>query len=558
MPGDGPMPDVPAHDDPAMNTMFAGFLAQARLRPSAEAVVLGAARIDYARLRTRGLAIAQAVAALPPPGAAARAIRPARLRPLKVVALILDNRLEFVEAFIGTVMAGAVVLVVDPKLTPEQGQGLLDSLRPDLLIHDPAVAPWSGSHDAGAAAGGVLVVTGGADCAYRRWRDRATARLGPGDGPARIDPSTPFLIATTSGTSSAPKAFIRDHASWAESFRNSIAEFGVMPGERVLALGPLVHGLSLYATMEALAAGATAVLMQRFDAARAAEVASAERADVMVGVPTMFDTLAQGLEAAGSRISSVRAIVSAGAKLPPAMAAILRAALPRAEIQEYYGASELSFVTLARSGRGDPPESVGRAFHGVSLRIVDPDGLPLSAGEVGRIDVRSRMVSSGYILGGEDGSGFLALDGGWYTVGDLGRLDDQGRLYILGRAGGMIITGGLNVYPGEVEAAVLSVPGIAEALVFGAPDPHWGQQVAVVLRGEGEAAADLHVLRAALDGRLARHKQPRLLWRIGDWPLATSGKIARGRVLDMLGAGKLGAPQRLHEPMAPGAARERA
>ncbi|MFD0386707.1 AMP-binding protein [Tistrella bauzanensis] len=145
MPGDGPMPDVPAHDDPAMNTMFAGFLAQARLRPSAEAVVLGAARIDYARLRTRGLAIAQAVAALPPPGAAARTVRPARLRSLKVVALILDNRLEFVEAFIGTVMAGAVVLVIDPKLTPEQGQGLLDSLRPDLLIHDPAVAPGLGA-----------------------------------------------------------------------------------------------------------------------------------------------------------------------------------------------------------------------------------------------------------------------------------------------------------------------------------------------------------------------------------------------------------------------------
>ncbi|WP_372056864.1 AMP-binding protein [Tistrella mobilis] len=533
------------------DTMFQAFVERARARPADEALVLGHVRLDYGRLLTRGLAVAGAIAGLPGPAPSAMARRPRALRRLRLVALVAGNRIEFVEAFLGTVMAGAVVLVVDPKLTAAQGMKLFERLAPDLVIHDPAVAGWVSSPEAGLLAGGFLALTGGMGCPYRLWRDRAMGEPAAMQLPAAVAPDQPFLIATTSGTSSEPKAFIRDHQSWAESFRNSIAEFAVAPGETVLAMGPLVHGLSLYATMEALAAGATAVLLDRFDATRAAAVAAAERADLLVGVPTMFEALARGLDQARARLPGVRAVVSAGAKLPPALAQSLGATLPRAEIHEYYGASELSFVTLARSGRGDPAESVGRAFRGVELRITGPAGEALPAGEVGRIDIRSRMVSAGYVMGGEDGSGFVALDDGWSTVGDLGRMDADGHLYILGRAGGMIITGGLNVYPGEVEAAIAALPGMGEALVFGVPDPYWGEAVAAVLRsGPGEPPVDLIDLRSRLAGRLARHKLPRILWCVEDWPLGTSGKIARGRVRAAIAAGEAGPPQRLEEGMA--------
>ncbi|MEN3161743.1 AMP-binding protein [Tistrella mobilis] len=536
------------------HAMFQAFVERARARPADEALVLGQVRLDYGRLLSRGLAVAGAIAGLPRPSPSAMARRPRPLRPLRLVALVAGNRIEFVEAFLGTVMAGAVVLVVDPKLTTAQGLKLFERLAPDLVIHDPAVAGWVSSPEAGLLAGGFLALTGGMGCPYRLWRDRAMGEQpATADLPAAVAPDQPFLIATTSGTSSEPKAFIRDHQSWAESFHNSIAEFAIAPGETVLAMGPLVHGLSLYATMEALAAGATAVLLDRFDATRAAAVAAAERADLLVGVPTMFEALGRGLDQARARLPGVRAVVSAGAKLPPALARSLGAALPRAEIHEYYGASELSFVTLARSGRGDPAESVGRAFRGVELRITGPAGEALPAGEVGRIDIRSRMVSAGYVMGGEDGSGFVALEEGWSTVGDLGRLDADGHLYILGRAGGMIITGGLNVYPGEVEAAIAALPGLGEALVFGVPDPYWGEAVAAVLRAGPETPpVDLIELRSRLAGRLARHKLPRMLWHVQDWPLGSSGKIARGRVRAAIAAGEAGPPQLLDEGAAGG------
>jgi len=241
-------------------------------------------------------------------------------------------------------------------------------------------------------------------------------------------------------------------------------------------------------------------------------------------VPTMLVALLREAEARRVRFPDVRRVVSAGAKLSPALRADLAAVFPAAETFEYYGASELSFVTLASSREGCPPDSVGRPFRGVELSLRRDDGSPATTGEVGLVFVRSAMLSNGY-LGATDGAGFRRV-GDWATVGDRGRLDARGFLHLIGREGDMLISGGLNVYPSEVEAALKAAPEVEEVHVFGRPDAYWGDEICAVLRWRGDARRSAAELRTWCRGRLDAHKCPRHFYAASELPLTSSGKVA--------------------------------
>ncbi|MGF6832153.1 long-chain acyl-CoA synthetase [Paenarthrobacter sp. TE4293] len=343
-----------------------------------------------------------------------------------------------------------------------------------------------------------------------------------------------FLIGLTSGTTSVPKAFTRSRSSWQVSFEASIEFFGLSQEDRTLATGPLSASLNLYALSECLYAGAAFHTLESFDVGAAHAAITHDGITRLVLVPTMLRLLSERGLAGEVDASGIRSIVCAGSKLDARTLEAARRWAPHAAIFEYYGASELSFVSGTRLAAGEPLDAggtgIGLPFPGVELRILDDSGRPLPEGGHGNICVRSGMVSNGY-LWGDDGQALRCLDG-WYTVGDQGYLE-EGTLHILGRRSDMIITSGKNVYPHEVELALASVPGIEIAVAAGAPDDIRGQKViAGVVPSYGAVTAIQ--LRSGLDGLLARDKRPLQYYVLSELPVTDRGKVSRMVLLDWI------------------------
>ncbi|HYE00377.1 MAG TPA: AMP-binding protein [Alphaproteobacteria bacterium] len=485
-------------------TVFRDFARIAARQPDRPAVALGGAALSYGALA--GLAERVAARLL------AEGLGGGR------VALLLPNRAEFPALFLGIAMAGAAAMVLDPKWPPAQRDRVLALAEPDLILADPALregvpgrvvdcAAWLGEVGAGGAAGG-------------------------GVGLPDIPDTAPFYIGFTSGTTGTPKAFARSHRSWTASFATGRAAFGLEDGDRILAPGPLVHSLFLYAAIDALGLGASVHLLPAFDAQAALGIVEAAGITRLYLVPTMAAALVEA--ARGRSFPGLRTVLFSGAKLQPALRAAVAALFPAAEIVEFYGASELSFVSYLSSRQGGPAESVGRAFPGVEIKIRRDDGGPAAPGEVGQLWLRSEMLCLGY-LHPTDGSGYR-VEGGWATVGDRASVDAAGFLTLAGREGDMLITGGLNVYPAEVEAALAALPEIAQAAVLGRPDPYWGEAVCAVIGWRGPARLDLAGLQARLRDRLPAYKIPREVYVRDRFPETASGKVARAALRDwMLG-----------------------
>lgn len=464
------------------HSLAAPVLDHAAAAPDRAAVRLGERAVAYGALAAGIRRVAAAVAALP--GPAPR------------VGICQGNGPAFVESFFGIVAVGGTAVLLDPKWSAGQTGHALATAGP-VRIADGASWPPAGGDDA------------------------------PEPGP--VDPATPFLIGFTSGTTGRPKAFIRDQASWFATLEASRVEFAIGPGDGVLVPGPLVHGLGLYGAVEALCAGASVHLLDGFDAAAALDAMERHALTTLVAVPTMLVKILEAAAERGTVLPAMRRVISSGAKLSPLVHERLAGAFPNAGVFEYYGASELSFVSVMASREGGPADSVGRPFHGVTVELRGDGGAPVPAGAVGQVWVRSAMLCSGYIGGTGDGAGFRA-DDGWGTVGDRGWFDADGWLHLIGREGDMLISGGLNIYPAEVEAVLRAHPLVAEAVVTGLPDPLWGDVVTAVLWWRGPERAGAESLRAWVRGRLEAYKTPRRLFAAADTPLTGSGKIARAVV----------------------------
>ncbi|MCA0406637.1 MAG: AMP-binding protein [Proteobacteria bacterium] len=344
----------------------------------------------------------------------------------------------------------------------------------------------------------------------------------------------PFFIGFTSGTTSRPKAFLRDRLSWSLSLAEGRAVFGLETASDTLAPGPLVHGLTFYALAETLDAGATFTGMPRFCASKAFD--QLERGITrLVAVPTMLDALLREARHRG-RTLPLTQITTAGAALSRSLLAQLPEAFPAARITEYYGASELGFVSLAHhtpSGDGKlytGSRGVGRAFPGASIEI-RKGGKPAPPDAIGTVFVKSPHPIAGYLMA--EGEHAFIREGEWASVGDLGALDSEGHLTLAGRADGMVITGGYNVYPEEVASHLAQAPGVTEAVVLALPDAYLGERLVAVV----SCAGDPPDLPAFCASRMARYKVPRAFFRLREWPLTSSGKIARATLARWLEKG---------------------
>lgn len=482
----------------------AGALAHAAVVPTQVAVSDRAGEITYGALADLAARVRTASARWPASG------------PAPAVALVGPDAASTVAWFVALATAGWAVGVLDPGWSEAERAGALAQLAPDCVVAVGGAAapppPWTQIEGlAGAAVYG-----------------RAPA----GGGPPSIAPGGIFYVGFTSGSAGRPKAFARSHVSWTRSFTGFDHAVALPPGD-VLVPGPLASSHFLFGVLHGLDRGRTVAVCDVADLVARVDRGPAPAAAYVV--PTMLDDLAARCMPRPAGAPAL--VMCAGAQLTQRVRDNVAWALPATGIVEYYGASELSFVAIRTPGDGAPPGSVGRAFPGVSIAIRADDHKPVAAGDEGLIWVRSGLVFAGYR--GAAPSGAARCADGWWTVGDRGRQDVDGNLFVAGRGTALILVGGANVQPEEVEGVLATLPGVAACAVVGVPSPRWGEELVAVVVPTG-VAPDRATIRRALAGGLSQHKRPRrYLMCHGPLPAGRAGKVDRARVRELVLTGEL-------------------
>lgn len=343
-------------------------------------------------------------------------------------------------------------------------------------------------------------------------------------------PTSPFYIGFTSGSTGTPKGFRRNHHSWTESLRVCLQTFGPDAANCIMAPGRFSHSLFLFGMVLGLWSGAGVVVQTRFAAPRLMDTLRSGQTPCLVAVPSQLLLM---VELAARRqiapISSVRLILISGARWMRNKTNQLQALFPNARIVEFYGASETSFMAWMDADAHAPPQAVGKPFSNVEIRIQNPQ-TPLGTGQ---IFVRSPMLFTDYV--GETDHTAAVRDGEWLSVRDMGYINEQGYVCLVGRENRMLVTQGKNLFPEEVESVLLSCSDIKHVAVLGVADPLRGQQVVAVIHPKSSANTLCTAeLTAMCRTRLENYKIPKRFFLCQDWPMTASGKTDHSAIAQSL------------------------
>ena len=443
------------------------------------------------------------------------------------VGIMLPNVPAFPISFYGALAAGAVVVPMNPLLkSREVAYYLGDSgARVVLAWHAAAGEAAKGAADAGAQA----IAVQAPDLAdlladYEPvWSDPAWSDPGrDGDDDA--------VILYTSGTTGQPKGAELTHAGLvrnAELTARTLLKNS--PDDVMMGCLPLFHVFGLTCGLNATVAAAnTLTLLPRFDPAKALAIIGRDAVTIFEGVPTMYAAILHLPDADPAMAATLRVCISGGASLP---VEVLRGFEEKfgCMILEGYGLSETSPVASFNLPDIErKPGSIGVPIEGVQMRVVGDDGQPVPAGEIGEIAIRGHNVMKGYWNKPEATA--EAITDGWFRTGDMAKVDSDGYYYIVDRKKDLIIRGGYNVYPREIEEVLHEHPAVAEVAVIGIPHPELGEEVAAAVALKPDATATPEELRAFARDRMAAYKYPRQIWLVNALPKGPTGKILRREV----------------------------
>ena len=494
-----------------MSLSLASILAESALRhPDSTALIAGSERISYAELWEQARRYAAGLHRL-------------GIRAGDRIGILLLNTADFPKAYYGVLALGAIVVPVHALLTPREIAFILRDAAARLLI---CGGPLLANGTAGAAEAGVAVLeaTPFEDAPIKEIVARS------------VDDDAVILY--TSGTTGHPKGAVLTQSNIVLNAAVCVNDlFYISPDDVFLAALPLFHAFGQTVVMNtAFRAGASIVLMPRFDGAGALDLMLAHRVTVFAGVPTMYIALLEAAKAR-SQLPALRMAVAGGSSLPLVVldAFERRFSVP---IYEGYGLSETSPVaSFNQRDFGRKPGTVGRGIWGVELDVVDAEIenriVPLAPGELGEIVIRGHCVFKGYLNDAE--ATHAAIVDGWFRSGDLGTKDTDGFIAIVDRKKDMILRGGYNVYPREVEEVLMRHPAVKQVAVVGVPhETHGEEVVAVIVRSDGASGVTDEAIIAWSQEHLARHKYPRHVRFIDALPLGPSGKVLKRELRDRL------------------------
>lgn len=456
-------------------------------------------------------------------GAVGAALRRTGIERGDRVAVLLHNRPEFIECYFAVTGTGAIFVPLNWRLHVAEHAALLADAEPKLLIASRAYEPGFDRlrRQVPSLTQIVVVDDAGGPDSYEAW-------AGPGGGmpdAADLDRDTDAAILYTSGTTSRPKGVVLTHGNYLADFANVASVVQPDHASVNLQISPLYHAACVHSFFH-LAYGAATVLIEKFDAGEALRLIEQQRSTYFFAAPTALYQMMDHPEFVRRDRSSLKAISYGAAGISKARLEEAARAFGPILLHAYGMTETTSHASLLRSAdHARALGSIGKGVGQCEIRVVDDRGEMCRPGEIGEIVIRGLNVMKGYWKR-PDATG-EAVRGGWLHSGDLARTDDNGFIYVVDRKKDMVISGGVNIYPREIEDVISAHPAVAEVAVYGTPDAHWGEALsaAVVLR-IGMTARPQDIVDFCRD-RVGGYKVPKRIRIVAALPRNASGKILK-------------------------------
>jgi long-chain acyl-CoA synthetase len=452
---------------------------------------------------------------------AAALLRSKGFEPGDRVGIMLPNVPYFPIAYYGVLRAGGIVVPMNVLLKGREVTFYLDDPDAKVLFawHDFIDAARTGAEQTGTE---LIAVEPG----------KFEQLLGDQD-PAdevvdRADDDTAVIL-YTSGTTGKPKGAELTHSNLLKNTEVIRDLADVSPDDVVLGALPLFHSFGQTCGLNGtISAGGTLSLIPRFDPGKALEIIQGDRVTIFQGVPTMYTAMLNHPDKGSFDVSSLRLCVSGGSAMPVEVLRGFEDAFD-CKVLEGYGLSETSPVaSFNHADRERKPGTIGTPVEGVDMKVVDEDGNEVKQGEVGEIVIRGHNVMKGY-LNRPDATA-EAIKNGWFHTGDMGQVDEEGYFSIVDRKKEMIIRGGYNVYPREIEEVLYEHPAVQEAAVIGIPDDKMGEEVGAAVVLKEDQSCEESELRDYVKGEVAGYKYPRKVWFVDELPKTATGKILKREI----------------------------
>ena len=487
----------------------------ARLSPGKCALYDGSRSVTYTELDRDAQALASA-------------LRNAGVEQGDVVCAYLPNCIDYMLVVLGVARCGAVFSPINPRYKSFEIGAILRQARPRVVFTTAAEVQAVRAAADSLGQGDVRIVA--VDAACDDATPLAALLLEPPRALACVDEHAFFSLMFTSGTTGEPKGALATHRARMVWVLNASIQYGLDDNDIYLGTMPQVHSAGLTFTLMHLYAGATVRILPHFDPDEFLSVVAAEGVTSALTVPTMLTMIVEALAKSASppSLTSLKRLVTCGAPLPLQTKRRVIEKLS-SQLYDYYGSTESNSMTVLRpQDQLRKPDSVGQAFRNVELKIADAAGNACPPGVVGEVWCANPSAMLAYRDRQDETA--RAFTGRWFHTGDLGYLDDEGFLYLVSRLSDVVISGGVNIYPAEIEQVLMLHPDLLDAAVIGVSDSKWGQSVKAYLVAREGARLDLSAIQAHCAAHIADFKKPRMVEFVPALPKNAGGKTMKAEL----------------------------
>jgi len=458
----------------------------------------------------------------------ARGLLAAGVRKGDDVAILVGNRIEHLEILFATAKIGALAIPLDVKWKALELASVLSAFAPPFIIaQEDCLSELAKARE-------IKNLQSLQQIALSSDRSYSGLLTGQSDAEpeVQVHDDDPFAVMLTSGTTGFPKGCLTTHRTFVFHCINNAIEKGLGAHDTAILSSPIYFNAGRSFTLGIIYFGGTMILHERFDAEEVLRTIEREKVTYIGAVPTMCERMLHVLESQDYDTSSLRCLAITGGKVHPNVLESLKTQLTP-NIYRTYASTDSGQMAISKpDDMARKPNAAGRPVWCVDLRIVDDDNQPVKVGDVGEIICQSPLATHGYYKNPEATN--ASFRNGWFYTGDLGYFDEEGFLYVAGRKKDMVKSGGISIYPLEIESVIYSHPAILEAAVIGVPDPQWGEAVKAVVVLKPDAALHAEELLAFCKERLSAYKVPKSVEFRDSLPHTEVGKVNKVKLKELI------------------------